>query len=205
MSLLLRTTMGTECFSKYTYVGSWCSGECKWCLKNRKIDYKSHLMKRLEERTVSGGTQVCVGRHLRMFRSWEPCRRPFHQRGPLLECCWGCAVPSCLQTYICCAPYMGICESLPLLKIYLKVASRSVTTIHFNFFSKFPEWNLRVPNQNEIYSGISKVNLTYFVSLKKKKISNSKTRPEFTSHLENWAAWDSHWIYSALATCILGG
>lgn len=141
--------MGIECFSKYTYVGSWCSGECKWCLKNRKIDYKSHLMKRLEERTVSGGTQVCVGRHLRMFLSWEPCPWALSPEGPaswvFLRMC--CPILSS-NLFLLCSLY-GICESLPLPKVYLKVASRSVTTIQFKFFSKFPEWNLRVPNRNE--------------------------------------------------------
>lgn len=75
---------------------------------------------------------------------------------------------------------MELCERLPLSKVYLKVASWYVITTHLNFFFKFPAWNLRVLYPNERNSGRSKINLTYFVSLFKKRHFKNEIR------IHNW-------------------
>lgn len=88
-----------------------------------------------------------------------------HQSCQLPAYFWGFTVPSCLQIYFCYATNMGFCESLPLPTFYFEVASSYATIIHFNFFSKFHAWKVRVLYPNEIYNRISKVNLNTFVFL----------------------------------------
>ena len=120
-----------------------------------------------------GDSSLCIKSFENVFTAESSSNISSHQGCQLLEYFWGFTVTSCLQIYFCYAIDMGFRESLLLPKFYWGVAFRYVTTIHFNFFSKFHTWNIRVLHPNEMYSGINKVNLTYFVSLEKKKEKKS--------------------------------